>query len=46
MACICEKRFSPSLAPCPDGHEGCLVGHYNAESFICPKCGKNHYADS
>ena len=35
----CGHTFQTKQAPCPDGRVGCMVAHYNQESFICPECG-------
>jgi hypothetical protein len=40
--CPCSESFSPRLAPCPEGLEGCCVAHYNEDSYICQKCGRDH----
>lgn len=38
----CRGTFQAREAPCPDGIEGCLVAHYDEQSWICPECGHNN----
>lgn len=45
VKCVCGETFTSRLAPCPDGHEGCLVAHFGKESFVCPECGHNSGPD-
>lgn len=41
IECGCGKGFSSKLAPCPENRPGCLVAHYDSNSFVCPHCGKD-----
>ena len=41
VSCSCGSEFSYRDAPCPDAREGCCVTHYDMNSFICPKCGRD-----
>lgn len=35
--CLCGGEMNYGTIPCPDGKEGCLVGHYG---YRCLKCGR------